>query len=195
MVATMSLPLETEDLAVARVQVRKALEQAGYEDLYVTRRPEGFRISGISGGRIAAMVSTILPPLQLLGVFARTSIEARCRSSLREGDSKLTLNVRVGALSEFDDDPEVNFVFRGMGEIVGDTFKNRRTLKNVARTLRAGVTVSAEELTKPEESKEDRRAAFQARYKKGQRRRNIQLVTSAVFFSLIAVLYLHFAPS
>lgn len=187
MTTTMSLVVGNGELPVAKAQVRKALEVAGFVDLYATSLTEGFRVRGTSGGRTAAMLSTLLPPLQWFGICARTEIDVRCRRSLKEGDPLLHMNLRVGALTEFDDDPEVNFLTRGFGEIIGDSVRNRRVMERVAGILKAGVQVTPEEIARSTAPREERQAAFRDRLYKGRRRRNLQLAGLCVTALLVVV--------
>ena len=188
MTANTTLTLNTTDMDSAMGHIRGALERSGFEDLYLTRTADGFQVRGARGSRWLATIASVFPPLLLTGFFSRSGVVARCRRSLTDGDGRLRVNLRIGALMESDDQDEVNFVTRGLGEMLGDHQQKRRVLDLLVSQIEPEVSTPA---PAPNLTREDRRAAFQDRLRRGRRRRALQvsLLLAAIAF-VVALPYL-----
>jgi NAD(P)H-dependent flavin oxidoreductase YrpB (nitropropane dioxygenase family) len=149
--------------------VRAALERAGIEDIFLTKRPDGFRARGIKGRSSLAMLASYTP-LAFTGIFCRSGVEVRCTRSLNDGDQNLHIAVRVRALREFDDHEEIDWITRGPGEILGDLLQNRRVLRRVMNSVTQATGAEPEDPGQAQSTSSDpaaRRAQFGERYRKG----------------------------
>lgn len=184
--ATTTLP--TLDLPHAAGHVRAALERADVKDISLTKTSKGFRARGIRGGTGTAVFGGLLPT-SLIGWLSRSGIEVLCYPSRNEGDETLHVTVRVRGLREFDDEEEANWVTRGPGEILGDKLQTRRILRKVMTSIDESSDAGPEGygIEKGMKTKQ-RREQFQERYRRGKRRRNIQMAVGFALAGLVLVL-------
>jgi hypothetical protein len=181
--------LETTDLAEAHGQVRAGLEQAGCEVSRVRRTEDGFRLRGVRSGHGLATIAALIPPLRLFGAFSRTEVEAKCQRSLEDGDESLHVWIRARAIRELDDQAEAAWVTRGPDEAIGDSLQTRRVLKRLAEIFEAGVDAAPVEIGGSRGSKEERRAAYEERVRRGRRRRNLQIGIAVGLVVLVCAVY------
>lgn len=189
MLSATTILVESE-LEPAAGHVRAALERAGIEDIFLTKRTEGFRARGIRGRSSLAMLASYTP-LAFIGFFSRSGVEVRCMRSLNDGDKALHATVRVRALREFDDHEEIDWITRGPGEILGDLLQNRRVLRKVMNSVTQATGAEPEDFGQARPASSDpaaRRAQFKERYRKSKNRSRVQVASTFIIVALAIAL-------
>ncbi|MFT4710407.1 MAG: hypothetical protein ACI8Q9_001535 [Planctomycetota bacterium] len=176
--ATTTLP--ALDLPHAAGHVRAVLERAGVRDIFLTKTATGFRARGIRGGTGLAVLGGSTP-LGLLGWFSRNGVEVLCKPSLNEGNETLHVTLRVRCLRELDDHDEDNWITRGPAEMLGDALQSRRVLRKIMRSIVKPAEAAPEGFgADPGLTTKQRRERFQERYKRGKRRRALQMAAGVI---------------
>lgn len=130
--------LEIEDPEAARKAVMGVMKRLGYRAHRRGGAQGRFKIVGIRGSTVLALLMQLVPFMELTGFGSRVRATLSGGTSLNEGDSECRLAIRVIPIRETEAREETLFVTQSLGESMGDDMQARRSFRRLVEALAEG---------------------------------------------------------
>lgn len=138
-----------EDPVDARTRVTTEMKRLGYRPHRRGGSEGRFKLVGIRGSSLVAMLVQTIPFAEVLGIGSRVRATVSGGVSLNESDNSCSLSIRVVPIRELEDREETFVLTQDLGEALGDNLQARRAFHRLVNALAESGVIKKPESTRP----------------------------------------------
>lgn len=133
--------LKSKNIKEVRDQTIRIIKGAGFRGFSRGSSKNHFKVEGIRGNQLLALLTNQVRWLRLFGIFSRVKVKILCQRSLNKAEEDLHLYVQVYPIMETREDREWGlFVSQDLEEVIGDNLQAKRCFKLISKgILRLGL--------------------------------------------------------